>query len=315
MHFPDAYNFEIPELGIQQSGSRARLADGFSLLELMISIAILLVIMGGAGSLFVTEQKISGTEQLKADMYLGIRAAAELMAQEIGQAGLVSLPTPLPTLAAGVTASSTAQAVTVSSVTSMFVGEKLLIDAGSSQELVTVTALSTSPSKVTAVFNSNHATGAVINAAGVYSNGVMTSSTATKLQLFGDISSDGSLVFIHYDCNTTAGTLSRSITTVTPTVTASSTSEVLLSNLTANPGGTACFQYTTLTSGGYTFVTNVAVTLSVRTSRIDPQTRTYLTMTKSFLNLAPRNVLAGLELAGIPYPDRLQPTPPNLPLS
>jgi hypothetical protein len=97
-------------------------------------------------------------------------------------------------------------------------------------------------------------------------------------------------------------------------VSASNASQVLLNNLIANPGATPCFQITTTTVGSNTFVTNVALTLSVKTSAPDPQTGAYLTMTKSYQNLAPRNVLAGLELANVPFLDRLQPTPPNLPL-
>jgi prepilin-type N-terminal cleavage/methylation domain-containing protein len=375
-----------------------RPSNGFSLLEIMVALAIFLVITGAVFSAMSTSQRASQGQQLKADMYLNLRGATELMAQEIGQAGLVSLPSPAPTLSGIVTGSSTAQAVTVSSATSMFVGEKLLIDAGGSQELVSLTAVNPGSNQITAVFNKSHSSGAVINALGVFPDGVLNSSTATQLQLFGDLNADGSLVYVHYNCDTTAGTLTRSITTVTPSVTTSNASQVMLSHLIANPGGTPCFQYTTqqvsltqtlgtgvgtqttfmgaianvpisagtvsihagsvtgtdngsgsISGGGissgtvnYTtgaisvtfavapssgtavtvtstwsqvLVTNVAITLSVQTSTPDPQTRVYLTMTKSLLNLAPRNVLTSLELATVPFADRLQPTPPNLPLS
>jgi len=286
--------------------------QGFSLLELMVSVALLLVIAGAVFLVMMAHQKLSATQHLKADMYLSIRGATELMTQEIGQAGLVTLPP--SQLSAAVTASTSPRTVEITSTTSMYVGEKLLVDTASSQELVTVTALNTSPSQITGVFNNNHLSGAVINALGVFPQGVMSSSTADQLQLFGDIHGDGSLVYIHYDCNATAGTLSRSVTPVTPTVSASNASQVLLNNLIANPGATPCFQITTTTVGSNTFVTNVALTLSVKTSAPDPQTGAYLTMTKSYQNLAPRNVLAGLELANVPFLDRLQPTPPNLPL-
>ncbi len=234
------------------------------------------------------------------------------MTQEIGQAGLVSLP---PShLSAAVTGNPAVQTVAVNSTASMFIGEKLLIDTGSSQELVTLTALNTSGSQITGVFANNHPLGAVINVLGVFPQGVMSSSTGNQLRLFGDINGDGSLVYVHYDCDSTSGTLTRSETTVTPTVSASNAAQVLLNNLIANPGGTPCFQITTTTVGSNTFVTNVTLTLSARTSAPDLQTGAYLTMTKAYGNLAPRNVLAGLELANVPFLDRLQPTPPNLPL-
>src|SRR4029077_14321266 len=111
----------------------------------------------------------------------------ELLTQEIGQSGLVSLPSPSPTLSAALTANSSAQTVQVSSTTSMFVGEKLLIDARTSQEVVSLTAVSTSPSSISGIFNLNHASGAPVNVVGVFPNGVMTTSTATELQLFGAI--------------------------------------------------------------------------------------------------------------------------------
>jgi prepilin-type N-terminal cleavage/methylation domain-containing protein len=305
-----------PEAHVEFESARLlpRLCRGFSLVEMMVSLTVLLVITGAAFSLMGTYQNVSQTEELKADMYQSLRGAVELMAQEIGQAGLVSLPSnPQPTLSAAVTASAAAQTVAISSATSMFVGEKLLVDNGTSEELVTLTGVSTA--SITGVFGNAHASGAVIKALGVFPNGVMPSSTATQLRIFGDINADGSLVYVHYDCNTTAGTFTRSITTITPSVTASNASETLLTDLVANPDGTACFQYTTATAGSYTFVTNVGITLSVQTSVADPQTGQFLTMTKSLLNLAPRNVLIGLELANVPFTARLQPTPTNLPLS
>ena len=361
----------------------------------MASVAILMVIMAAIFSVISYYQKTYGTTALKADMYENVRGVIELMAQEIGQAGLVSLPPSSPTLSAAVIASGTAQNVNVSSTTSMFVGEKLLVGTGTSEELVSVTALNTAANQMTGVFTKAHASGAPVNVLGVFHNGVMASSTGTELRLFGDINADGSLLYVHYNCDTstTPGTLTRSVTTVTPSVSSSSAGQTLLSTLIANPGGTPCFQYTaqlptsaqTLGTGngalttfsgtvtpapfssgslavtagsvfgldngsgafvgtgvlsgtvnyttgavsvtfgaapangtavqvGQSYITNVAVTLSVRTTQVDPQTKAYLTMTKSFLNLTPRNILAGLELANVPFPDRLQPRPPNLPL-
>jgi Tfp pilus assembly protein PilW len=305
---------------LMNRATTARLSRGFTLVELLISLFVLMVITGAVFSLIGYQQTTSQTEQLKDDMYQSLRGAVELMAQEIGQAGLVSLPSnPQPTLFQAVTVNALAQAVTVSSTTSMFVGENLLVDNGTSEELVALTAVSST--QVTGIFSKAHANGAVIKALGVFPNGVMPSSTATQLRIFGDIRDDGSLVYVHFDCDTTAGTLTRSITTVTTAATASNASETMLTDLIPNPpvsSPTPCFQYTTATAGGFTFVTNVAITLSVQTSHADPRTGQFLTMTKSLLNLAPRNVLIGYELAnsaGVNFAGRLQSTPTNLPLS
>lgn len=289
---------------------------GFSLLEVMASLGILSLITGAVFSLMAGHQKVAHTEHLKDDMYQSLRGVAELMTQEVGQAGLVSLPSnPQPTLAAAVAPGPMEQTVPVSSLASMFVGQKLLIDSGPSEELVTLTAVSASPAQITGVFGKIHASGAGIKVLGVFPAGVMPSSTATQLRIFGDILADGSLVYVRYDCDPVVGTLTRSITTIDPWTTLANDADVLLTNLIPNPGGTACFEITTASVGTDTFVTNVAITLSVRTSVPDPQTGTNLTFTKSLRNLAPRNLLIGLELANVPQTTRLQPTPPNLPLS
>ena len=390
---PDAltHREQVARLRLRRKFRRA--SSGFSLLETLASLAILMIIVGAIISVISFYQKTYGTTQLKSDLYENVRGVIELLTQEISQGGLVSLPSPSPTLAAGVSPSAAAQMVGVSSTGSMFVGEKLLIDTGPSEELVTLTAVNTNLIQITAVFSKPHSSGAPINVLGVFPNGVMTSSTATQLRLFGDINADGSLVYVHYDCDSTAGTLSRSITNVAPLTSASSPGQTLLNTLVANPDGTPCFQYSTQTSTvvqtlgtgtgaqatfagtltqvavspgnvwfsagsvggiddgngsitgtgisggavnyatgsisvtlqapppvgtpvtvGQILVMNVAVTFSVRTSQVDPQTQSYIVLTKSFLNLRPRNTLSALELANLPFLSRLQPTPPNLPL-
>jgi len=86
-------------------------------------------------------------------------------------------------------------------------------------------------------------------------------------------------------------------------------SQILLGNVTANPNNSACFNYQTATVSGNTYVTDVAVTLTVQTQLIDPITRKAQTETKALLNVSPRNVFNTWELAGFGYTDRVQPTP------
>ena len=295
-----------------------RTNKGTSLIEMMISLMTMLTVSGSAFYAMTTYQKSSRSSELKTNLHGDVRGALELMTQEIGQAGSLSF-TPR-TLGAAVTASANTQSVTVSSISNIFVGEKLLVDTGTAQELVGVTAITLSSTSITAVFANSHSSGAVVNAAGVFPTGVLSSSTATQLQLFGDINGDGNLVYVQYDCNATAGTLSRSSTAISyksdGTASSISASDVLDPNIIANPGGIDCFQYQKTTTGGYTFVTNIAVTISARTASPDPQTNAYVTMTKSLLNISPRNVLDALTLtqASIPVTARLQPTPPGLPL-
>jgi prepilin-type N-terminal cleavage/methylation domain-containing protein len=293
---------------------------GFSLLELLVSITVLVVISGGVLSVIGFYQKSFARTEVRSDMYENVRGVAELMEQEIGQAGLVSLPSsPSPTLSSAVAPGVLAQTVNISpTTTSMFVNEQLLVDAGNSEELVTVTAVTATTIK--AIFGKTHAIGAPISALGVFPSGIVPpltadGSTANVLNIFGDINADGSLVYVRYTCtpgtSAAPGTLTRSVTTIVPGVNAISASQTLLSTVIGGVGA-VCFQYTTQAAAGYTFVTNVGFTLSVQATRPDPQTLQYSTMTKSFLNLAPRNVLAGLEVAtaSSPITNRLQPALP-----
>jgi prepilin-type N-terminal cleavage/methylation domain-containing protein len=305
---------------------------GFSMIELLLCMAVMTVILGGVISVISTSEQTYGRTELQSDMYENVRGAAELMGQEVGQAGLVSLPA--TTLGAAVTASITAQNVAVSSTTSMFVGEQLLVDAGSAlEELVTLTNVSSTT--ITAIFANAHASGVPITVLGAFPSGVVPPGTTdgstsvnepgvSVLNLFGDINSDGSLVYVRYTCDTsvTPGTLTRSVTTITPGVNTISTAQTLLSTLIPNPGNTPCFQYTTypvtiVTSTGstvYNFVTNVGLTMSVQSVKQDPQTNQYLTMTKSFLDMSPRNVLSAFELANAGLANRIQAAPPNVTL-
>lgn len=292
--------------------------DGFSMLELLVSLTVLLIIAGGALSVLSYSQKLYSSQQSESDMHAGLRGTFELLTQEIGQAGALNFAP--QTLTANVTGSNSAQTVTVSSVANVFVGEELTIDTGPSQEIVQVTAIPAT-SQVTGVFHQNHTSGGPVFALGVFPQGVLSTSTGTSLQLLGDVNADGSLDYVQYDCDTTAGTLTRSITTIAPGVTTRNPSQTLLTNLIANPGGTPCFQYgtavpVTVGSTTYTFVPSVAVSLTVQTSKVDPQTGAFVTMTKSFSNLSSRNILAGLAMAQASpaITNRLQPIPQGVPL-
>jgi prepilin-type N-terminal cleavage/methylation domain-containing protein len=289
---------------------------GFSLLELLVSVTILLVIASAAFGALSYYQRMYQRTDLTADMHDTTRSAAELMAQEIGQAGLLSsFSAPLTTLGSAVSGNSTAQSVAFTSASGIFVGEKLLVDLGSNQELVAVTAITSN--NVTGIFASNHSSGAVVTASGVFPQGVLSTSTANQLQLLGDIYGDGTLVYVEYNCNNQApgpGTLTRSITTIPAA--SKNASSILVDSVMPNPGGTPCFQYQSSTASGFTFVAQVGVTLTVQSSSRDPVTGQYLTVTKQALDLVPRNVQMGLNLAtaSTPVTGRLQPTPPGVPI-
>ena len=106
-------------------------------------------------------------------------------------------------------------------------------------------------------------------------------------------------------------------------------SQILLPNITANPGNTPCFTYMPRATSpdrlaqslpitdsyctcNQSFVLDVAITLTVNTQRIDPITKQVQTETKALLNVSPRNVFDTWQLASANWPansDRLQPVP------
>ncbi len=69
-----------------------RRQSGFTLIETMVSLVILLAATGFVMSGMVQLMKTQGTIVNRTEMHSSVRSATELMQQEIGQAGMVSLP-------------------------------------------------------------------------------------------------------------------------------------------------------------------------------------------------------------------------------
>lgn len=305
-----------------------RRQTGFSLLETMISLVVLLAVSGIVMSGMVQLMKTQGTIANRTEMHASVRSATELLQQEIGQAGRISLPNPgVPvTLTTPVAAPGTL-VTSVSSAAGMFVGEQLVIDAGSNQEMVALTSVSPIGNTITATFANAHAAGAAVTvqggfAAGIVPDSIPGGSSPTVLKLFGDINSDGNMVFVEYTCDTANGFLYRNEVAFDAAVLpALDPSKILLTNVLPNPpqpNGTAvpCFSYqkasVTLGVTTYTFVTQVAVTLTEQTQNPDPQTGQFQNETKALLNVSPRNVFDAWEEASVGVVSRVQPMPPSV---
>lgn len=330
--------------------------SGFSLIELMVAMAVMLLISGAAVTALLKMSTTQATIWNRTQMHSGIRGATEVLQQEVGQAGRVALPNTLQLHSAVSQGTQSVQLDCVGacadsadskpSTWGIFgrnggvtgTGEYLTIDTGSSQEIVEVQSVS--GSNITATFANNHLTaGAAVQALGGFSAGIVppdsttdptvnypNGSTGSILKLFGDVNADGQMVYIEYTCNTTTGNLYRnSMPFDTATKLAASASQILLSNITTNPNGTACFSYQTqpvvMPIGGVPttvyFVTDVAVTMTVNTQQKDPVTKQFQTETKALLNVSPRNVFNVWELAGLGDTDstgllRVQPIPASV---
>ena len=259
--------------------------------------------------------QMTGSQQTiwnRTAMHSGVRSATELLQQEVGQAGRVTLPSAV-TLAANV--SSGAHTVTVNSAAGMFQNELLTVGTGDSQETVTVTAVNHAANQFTATFGVSHAAGSPVTALGGFATGVVPTthvngSTDTTLKLYGDINGDGQMVYVEYTCDTEGGFLYRNTMAFDAGAKPALTSaHVLLGNVEPNPGDDGCFTYEEKVVNGVTFVVDVAITLTVRTQHKDPVTQEYQNETKALLNVAPRNVFNAWELASISSNNRIQPMP------
>ena len=66
--------------------------DGFTLPEMLVAIAILMIVSGTVMKGILDVSDVSRTVSNRTDMHSGVRNATELLTQEIGQAGRITLP-------------------------------------------------------------------------------------------------------------------------------------------------------------------------------------------------------------------------------
>jgi type II secretory pathway pseudopilin PulG len=302
---------------------------GFSLLETLVAMVVFLavgaIVMTGLVQLLRTQ----GTIANRTEMHTSVRSATELMQQEIGQAGRVSLPNP-----GGATSSVTmtgpvgpgTAVATLSSTNGMFQGMLLDVDTGQNFEVVSLTAVA--GNTITATFLNAHAGASIpVIVSGSFGTGVVppaagpanffNGSTPTVLKLYGDINRDGRVLYVEYTCApgtpTQPGFLYRQeVSAFTGVKLPVDPSMVLLNAVLTNPNNTPCFTYQVQLANGQYFVTDVAVTLTVQTQQLDPQTHQFQSETKALLNISPRNVFYVWELFSTNQTPRNQPMPASV---
>lgn len=308
---------------------------GFSLLETLASLAVLLavggIVMSGMTQLMKTQASIAN----RTDMHTSVRSATELLQQEIGQAGKISLGSPSAnvSLQSPVTAGAQSAFTLIasdSSTVTVYPNEYLWVDVGANQEAIQVYSANGASGKAV-VFQLPHAAGAPVTALGAFGTGVVPPAAApasqtygssqTVLKLYGDINGDGNMVYVEYTCTgtaTTPGNLYRHQMSITATTkTANDNTMILLSNVVPNPtdangNQVPCFAYQVQPLGGGYCVTDVAVTLTVQTQNKDLQTNQYQQETKALLNVAPRNVVEVYDTSSLVDPLRNQPMPASV---
>jgi prepilin-type N-terminal cleavage/methylation domain-containing protein len=312
--------------------------SGFTLIEVLVSIVVLLLVSATALDGIRNLSKNTRTVTNRTEMHAGVRNATELLQQEVGQAGRITLPAGL-TVAAPI--SSTDTAFTASSVTGMWAGQYLDVDTGGGTDCTDATGTGGKCTETVQVkqINGNvvtietddsiskghnsfwwsHDVGAPISVAGAFAYGVVpkgvpNGSDDFLLKMFGDINGNGNMVYIEYWCDVNGGNLYRRETPYTSAnKPGPSSDQILLNNITKNPGNAPCFVYQQPPAiFGQTFVTDVAITLTVQTATVDATTGLFQKETKALLNVSPRNVFNVWLLANQDILYRVQPMPPSV---
>lgn len=297
----------------QSPSTSDRSQAGFSLVEALISVSLLLLLFGAATDGLNQTALFSRVVGNRTEMHGSVRGATELMQQEIGQAGRVALPGPITLGGAAAKGTTT---VTLSTAAGLFTGAQVVVGTGDQTETVTITAIA--GTSITAVFGLDHLAGEVVQILGGFGTGVVppsmaNGSTGTVLKIYGDINDDGNMLYVEYTCDVQTSSLYRNVMAwnagAKPPI---APAMVILNNVIANPGNAACFTYQSEVVNGNTFVTGVAVTLSVRSQQRDHYSKNFQNATKTLLNVSPRNIFLVWSMVSIGITNRLQPMPPSV---
>jgi len=232
---------------------------GFSLVEMLVSTAVFLPLVGAAVLLFGAGVDYYNAEQRTAQMNQEARNAVEIMSLEVAQAGTRRDITTIT--AQTVTGSANSQSVQVTSNKGFSVGDQVIVDPGAQQETVQLTAAGTN--SLSGIFKKSRASGASVAFYGIpYLTGVVppagmlpnSSVTATVLKFYGDCYDDGILYYVEYAYNSATSQITKSVTPLTQA--GKSTPQVLIRNVRTVTGAAGPF---TLYSDGQGAVTLVKV--------------------------------------------------------
>ena len=260
-------------------GTNRKRQKGFSLLELMVSVAILVIVAGAVIMGMIRMTWSQSTVMNRTQMHSSVRNATELMQQEIGQAGRVTsqpglqfttaITVPAGSTSAPATPTITTTATTGTATDGLYVGEQVVVDPSTTnEETVTITALTST--SISATFTNSHAANVPVLIMGGFASGIVPptttstpassklvlngnatanttlsddkASSGSTLKLYGDLNGDGTMVYVAYKCDQAAGTLTRYVATDWTSANALP-GTLLLDNLSQNPNSAPCFTY------------------------------------------------------------------------
>jgi len=310
------------------------------MLEMMVTLVIFLGVAGIVMTAMMQMTNTQGSVANRTAMHSSVRSATELLQQEIGQAGKIALPTSAnggPTKM--VTAITAAQitdplvgysgAVVLDKAGGVYTGMLLVVDSGDQEENRRGHEPYCRHEDLYRDFYLTHTANAPVRVAGAFASGIIppnppntlgNPSDGFNLKMYGDINDDRNMVYVVYRCDTAAGAghhkLTRNVAAYNDATVGSD--DIILDNITANPpdpGQTIpapCFKYQVKSVSPNDYVVDVSVTLTVQSQNLDPQTHQLQQETKALLNVSPRNIFEGWQLAGAGVANRIQPMPPTV---
>jgi hypothetical protein len=272
-----------------------------------------------------SNQKRYQSFSLKVQLDQSMRAAMEMVAQDVGQAGSVGILAASGsavgaignkgtllgsglvtgsaiTMVSAVTSNASAQTQNVNGSGYFFAGEQLLIDVGALQEEITLTAATATSIK--GIFKNNHVAGTPIIAVGAFLNGIRTPSAATntfgtaatgyfsnRLDIYGDLHGNGTLTEVVYYCDPVLNQLTRQEVTY-PNVAVAYSPAILINNVVscASTSTSGVFGYAP--SPGSGMFPGVSITITAQSQFLSLETGQYLTLSKTLLYIQPRNLVS-----------------------
>ncbi|MEW6737698.1 MAG: prepilin-type N-terminal cleavage/methylation domain-containing protein [Acidobacteriota bacterium] len=284
--------------------------EGFSLMELLISILIFLIITTISFSLLTTTIRVSKNELTIAYRDEAVKSAFALMTAEIEQAGAhpdTRLPpsTLLNDLSAGADVEIRLLAGAGAPLRGINVGDMVSLHSPTDydedtevqvvDEEVEVLSIDLQRGSFRANLTRQHPKNSlVVNLCYPYRTGILPNSTATKLRFYGDIFDDGRLYYVEYTYDDPNDRLLRAVRLVDGNPPTSSTTRIdfedrtLLRNVLNNPNGVPTFQYVTDDQGN---IVSVIITVTTGTGDFNNQRPFTLTTTVTARNIAAASTL------------------------
>ena len=301
-----------------KTGNKELRQQGFSLVELLISVFIFLLIMTITFSLFTSGLLSSRKELTVAYHDEAIKSAMALMLAEIQQAG--SHPDIIPASQLQTSLSAGLQNIYPRTIEGgnplrgINIGDKITIYDDPTKMVVSETVTVINIDQENKFFRANLAKSHPADAAMVslkqpFRTGILTNSTSDKLKFFGDIFDDGQLYYVEYTYDKANQRLLRCARVADGVPAVGSTAKIdfndktLLRNV-VTPNGTPIFQYV---ADDQKNIVSVIITITVGTGDFLDQRPLTLTSTATARNIAAASTL--LRSKDV-LPSKLPPTPP-----